>query len=568
MVSKPMLRKKSLFIVAGMLIVLGIAYFVFIRFLSSKDLSVSLNKQLTALVQQASGGLYKIQIGQITIDGAGSTATLENIALSTDSTVLNGLIAEGRQPTTIYAFTLKKLSLNKADVLAFISSKKASLHKISATGGSVLISRITNNNGYPKKPEKNKNIQQTIASAVDAIQIDTIHADNIDVVYMNVKKQSKTIKNVFLDLYGFLADSAAMADNSRIFLSKKMRLSVDSVKFPLADQVYQLGANKIVLSVADSSILSIQQIYFQSIRRQPLEKLAAKMPFQKDVFDIRAKEIVLDNLNLQALLEDSSIDARLMLINAPDITVFHDNSKPPSTESKIGKYPHQLLKKLPFKIQLPGILVQDGTVTYLEKNATGSAIGKVQFSQLQGKVGPVVRGYPGMPVLKANFKARFMNSANISAAFEFPESKDGRFSVNAGFSPFSATAINPAALPLGNTSIKNGQINRLQFRVTGSNYAATGTTTLNYEALQITVMKTDHQQGYEKNKLLSLVANTFFLRGNNGPTDKFKDTYTVTYQRVPTKSFFNLIWKTVFYGVKANTGIGDRGKDKDRAKIH
>jgi hypothetical protein len=563
-----MLRKKILFIIIIILLVLGIAYLVFIRFLSSKDLSVTLNKQLTSLVQQASGGLYKIQIGQITIDGPGTTATLENIVLSTDSAVLNRLIAAGRQPATTYAFTLKKLALNKADVLAFISSKKASLHKIAATGGSVLISRITNQNEYAKKSEKNKNIQQTIASAVDAIQIDTIHADNIDVVYLNFKKQTKTIKNVFLDLYGFLADSAAMADSSRIFLSKKMRLSVDSVKFPLADRMYQLGADKIVLSVADSSILTIQQIYFQTIRQIPLEKSAAAMPFQKDIFSVRAKEVVFDKLNLQALLEDSSIDARLMLINAPDITVFHDNSRPPSTESKIGKYPHQLLNRLPFKIRLPGILVQNGNIIYLEKNAAGSAIGKVQFSDLQGTIGPIFRGYASAPLLSANFKGRFMNTANITASFEFPESKDGRFSVNAGFSPFSAAVINPAALPLGNTSIKTGTINRLEFRLSGNNYAATGTTTMNYEDLQIAVMKTDHQQGYEKNKLLSLVANTFFLRQNNGATDKFKDRYTVTYQRVPTKSFFNLIWKTVFYGVKANTGIGDRGKDKDRAKIH
>lgn len=65
-----------------------------------------------------------------------------------------------------------------------------------------------------------------------------------------------------------------------------------------------------------------------------------------------------------------------------------------------------------------------------------------------------------------------------------------------------------------------------------------------------------------------MLANNFLLHENNLAGDQNKDSYTASYQRVPTKSFFNLIWKTVFYGIKANTGIGARGNDRERARIH
>jgi hypothetical protein len=31
---------------------------------------------------------------------------------------------------------------------------------------------------------------------------------------------------------------------------------------------------------------------------------------------------------------------------------------------------------------------------------------------------------------------------------------------------------------------------------------------------------------------------------------------------------FNLIWKTIFYGIKEQVGAGGMGKDKERAKVN
>lgn len=207
---------------------------------------------------------------------------------------------------------------------------------------------------------------------------------------------------------------------------------------------------------------------------------------------------MIDDLNLQAMLEDSSIQANLMLINEPEITVFHDNSLKPSTENKIGKYPHQVLSKIPFIINLPIILIQGGKISYAEKNVKGDAVGKIQFGQVTGKISPVNNGRTGSKMIKANFTALFMNSAGMSAQFEFPAGNDGRFFASAQFSPFSVTIINDAALPLGNTLLKEGIIKKLSFTVRGNNYAATGTTLLNYEHLNIEVQKANNDAGYKK----------------------------------------------------------------------
>jgi hypothetical protein len=562
-------RNKKIFIISGIIVVvLGVAYFMFTRYIGSPDLAKSLKQQLIDLVDKKSKGLYHLKIGSISIDGNTASGTVHQISLTVDSTKLDELKQQQKSPATIYSLTLEKLTLNNADIMAFISTKTARLNKVNVSSGTFTIERLRKDTGSASGRSPQKAIRESLNNTIDGIHIDTVHADNIDVVYKNIKKQSRTVKNVFLDLYQLAIDSVALNDESRIFLSKKMRLSIDSIRFPLAGNEYRLGARKCIIAAGDSSVTSIQDLYLHATNNSSLEKLAAAQNEQKDVFDVKIKEVMIGNVDLQAMLEDSSIQAKLVIINGPDIAVFNDKSKKLSTASKIGKYPHQLIMQLPFSIKIPDLLVQDGKVSYAEKNEQGNAIGKISFSKLNGKIGPLNKGFAGPATIKANFTAMFMNRSGMSAQFEFPVSKDGRFKASAQFSPFQVSQINEAALPLGNTKLKEGRVTHLSFNVNGNDHSATGTTTLNYTGLIIDVMKTDNEPGYQKNKLMSMVANTFILHGDNLPGDKNKDAYTITYQRVPTKSFFNLIWKTVFYGVKANTGIGAKGKDKERARIH
>jgi len=322
------------------------------------------------------------------------------------------------------------------------------------------------------------------------------------------------------------------------------------------------------MTCGDSSITSLKDIYLRPANHVSLEKMAGQMKEQQDVFALGIKEILIDQLQLPALLEDSAINARFMLVNGPDLTIYHDQGLPPATDSKIGKYPHQVIRQLPFSLRLPSILVEAGKLTYVEKNAAGDGEGRIIFTGIRGKIGPLIQESTKAVKFTADLVANFMGSAPLAARFEFPVSANGVFFIQAKFSPFPITLLNEATIPLGNVRLTNGRVSRLDFSLRGDNWSATGSTNLNYEGLKLDVLKPEKENGPQKNKLMSLIANTFLLHENNRPGDKFKDAYSVTYQRVPTKSFFNLVWKTVFYSIKANSGIGAKGKDKERASIH
>jgi len=86
-----------------------------------------------------------------------------------------------------------------------------------------------------------------------------------------------------------------------------------------------------------------------------------------------------------------------------------------------------------------------------------------------------------------------------------------------------------------------------------NNYGSNGTVSFFYKYLEIAVLKQDEEENnkLKKRGLMSFIANNFVIAQSNTGDDKNKDPKKVSYKRDPEKSFFNLIWKTLFTGLGA-----------------
>lgn len=60
----------------------------------------------------------------------------------------------------------------------------------------------------------------------------------------------------------------------------------------------------------------------------------------------------------------------------------------------------------------------------------------------------------------------------------------------------------------------------------------------------------------KKKGLLSFLANNILIKNDNPTKGEFVRTANITYERVPQASFFNLMWKSVFVGIRETVGIG------------
>ena len=115
---------------------------------------------------------------------------------------------------------------------------------------------------------------------------------------------------------------------------------------------------------------------------------------------------------------------------------------------------------------------------------------------------------------------------------------------------FNGTNLNPIIEPLGMGSIKSGNIKSFNFNLKGNDLKAVGEAKLIYNDLKIKLLKNEHE--IIKNKsVTSFVANLLIIDQNpyNGKTR----TGNIDFTRIKTKSFFNLVWKSIFDGAKKST---------------
>lgn len=79
-----------------------------------------------------------------------------------------------------------------------------------------------------------------------------------------------------------------------------------------------------------------------------------------------------------------------------------------------------------------------------------------------------------------------------------------------------------------------------------------------YNNLKIAVLELEKgQKEFKRKGLMSLVANVMVINESNPLKNEKPRTANVTYNRDPRKSFFNLVWKTLFTGVKNIAGTGN-----------
>ncbi|RYG28909.1 MAG: hypothetical protein EOO01_39030 [Chitinophagaceae bacterium] len=107
--------------------------------------------------------------------------------------------------------------------------------------------------------------------------------------------------------------------------------------------------------------------------------------------------------------------------------------------------------------------------------------------------------------------------------------------------------------------------------MSGDNYKAGGDLIMLYDGLKVSTLKMeDDNKGYKRKGLVSLLANAIVK--NKNPSGGETRTAKMNNDRNTNRSFFNLLWKSIFTGVKETAGMDIMGKKdqqqdkKDRAK--
>ena len=196
-------------------------------------------------------------------------------------------------------------------------------------------------------------------------------------------------------------------------------------------------------------------------------------------------------------------------------------------------------------------------VSYTELNPKTGKTGTVAFTDINARLYNITNDSTSIrsnPVLRMTASGRFMKEAPVKANFaiDLKNQKNGNFEVEASLGKISAAALNRLTIPLGSVRIDEINFRALEAKIKGDNNQASGTVKLEYDDLKITVLRDGDT--VSKRKLLSFIANSFVLKSQNPSPGQAPRVAQASFPRNKQKSFFNLVWKTVFTGAKTTVG--------------
>jgi hypothetical protein len=116
--------------------------------------------------------------------------------------------------------------------------------------------------------------------------------------------------------------------------------------------------------------------------------------------------------------------------------------------------------------------------------------------------------------------------------------------------------------------IETGNIQKLEFDIKGNAIGSTGSLKMYYNNLKVQLLKEGEDGEAPKKKgLLSFLANKLVIKDANPEKGEALRVAPVQFTRSPSQSFFSLLWKSVFAGIRETVGIGFI-KPKSAAKSH
>ncbi len=563
-------RKRYLYIFAGIAIILISAIIIIKRNFRFSHVEEKLSQRLEKIVQDATGGLYTLSIGKTNVDIENLSVQLQNLHFTIDSAILKGLPTT-KKPVNTFDITLKELSIKNVDALKLITEKSIHLDKIFLNEAIIKMYR-TDSSAIKEKDDsatiKISLLYDKIKKDIHSIQIDTLATQNISFTYYGTNKKYKQtdVNRMNAFLFDIRIDSGSKNRN-RFLYANEVNVYVDSFSMPVSKNMYKILAEKLFIQIRENTITTVKNFHLQPAYSQ--QEFSKRLNVQTDRFNIKVPSLIVDNFDYTEFLNNRAMIAAQVILNNADIDVYNDRTLPHNTKSKVGSYPHQLLNKAGFPINVPLIKVRSSKVAYREKNADTKKTGVISFSEVNGEI-KNIRNEFEKAIMNVDIDAKFMNSAPVKVHFVFPNNpQNGEFFVSGKFFPFDGKILNPATVPLGEVNIKSANIKLLSFDITVNDTRSNGKILFLYDGIDVEMLKKDtsSKTGFKKRPLLTFLANNFLLKKQNKPVSARGNTISVRYERDVTKSMFNLIWKTIFYGIKEQIGAGGMGKDKERAKV-
>ena len=519
------------------------------------------------MVAKATDSLYHITIEDISINAVTKSVTVTGVRIVPDSAQVARLIAEKKPPHVLIDATIPELFVSNVKWAEMVADKELSCDAIVISNPNIII-RYSTDSVLADTVKKR-------APAIDRILAKTIQIDDPAFEFQygkgrdafEIKSKGGQITANNWDFY-----PRKPVDASRFFAAQGATLSIMNIAYSKPGGLYAFGTHQLQFNSTDHT-LELDGVYIRPTVSK--EDFYRREKEQKEIYEGSFPVVALQDFAWEPFFRTHIFQAGRMAVDDANLSIYLDRMQPANRNSRMGKFPHQLLMKAGVPLYIPEVAITNGTFLYTELNDKTQRPGTLRFSGIHGAITNVTN----MPAAVAKdphcyirLAGKFMQRSDMAAMFDLMlSSKNGAFSVGGRLLNLEAGQIRDAAKALAVAEITSLQLRRMDFSIAGNEFDTHGQFTILYNNLKLKLEKVDTPTLHMHNRLLlSFLANKLLIYKDNPLAGEDPRQVTTLEARDTTKSFFNIIWRNMFDAIMQtairNEGVADIIKRKQANK--
>lgn len=506
-------------------------------------------------VLTSTDSLYTIDFKKLDINLLTGNIAIQNLVLKPDSQVYKKLQLKGNASKHLYELEINNLILNRVHPLYAYLNKKIKINTIILDKPvlKVWFNQVKNEADTVEKDVRTA--YERISGFVKSVAVNDIVLQDIDFKYIDRSgKAVKTtaLKNLNIKVTDLLIDSLSHQDSTCLFYTKDVFVQLKDYKEVTGNGMYTIRLKEFTASTADG-YAALNGL--KMIPRYPELEFSRKFNVQKDRYALQFEEIILKNINIKLLEEQGRLVASNLLVNKGSLSVFLNRERRPPAIVKAKKDPHMALKRLPISTRIDTVQIKNTTIRYTEYNPKSKRKGSIVFTGLSGTIRNVTNDSARLAKKShayANLNTKLMGKAPLNVQIDFNlTDPGGAFSYKGSLGAFDLRELNEMAKALGMVNIQSGTIRKADFNVKANSKGSSGNINLYYDDLRVDLVEKDeNSRALEKKGLLSFLANAVLIKNDNPTGDEPLRKGPITFERPDSSSFFNVMWKSVFNGLK------------------
>ncbi len=283
---------------------------------------------------------------------------------------------------------------------------------------------------------------------------------------------------------------------------------------------------------------------FEMLPTYSRTEFVARIRKERDLNTLLCQTIKVSNMDWGFKQDDFFFHCNRVDLDQVSANVYR--SKEPQDDLSKKYLYNKLLRDLKFDLMVDTLKVHNSMVEYEEEKSLEFGAGKISFSRFNATVTNISSGFKKtiVPDLKIEVNCLFMMLSPLRIVWKLNvmDKRDG-FTIEGKLANFDAESMVRFTKPYMNVKV-TGTMDEVYFNFTGNDKKVIGEFAVKYDDLKFTIFQKDNRE--KKNKFLTFVAKVFIKKDTK---EKVKGT-NVELERIPEKSFYNFLWRSVAEGLK------------------